>query len=139
MKKLFLICACLMLVGCSNNKVETTASLDIQQNEVVKESETKAEKESKKEISLQDAIDAFQKQGYDVPKNEKPYYQMIGASDGIIFYIDDNVVKIYEYESKESLNTAKQEYSQIVSSFVEKDNLLLETHSQTALDIFNNL
>lgn len=88
--------------------------------------------------TMEEFVQKFKDNGYEVNLDEKPLYMMIGASDGVIFYIDNKVVKIYKYSSEESYNEAKNTYSMLENW--EKNGLfIIETNSEKAKEIFKEI
>lgn len=88
---------------------------------------------------LGDIIQVYADNDIEVDENDKPYFQMIGAKDGVIFYIDTSVVKIYEYESEKSLSEAQETYKDVVKDWPVNGKFLLETSSEKAIEIFNGI
>lgn len=91
------------------------------------------------EVKLADVISAFEKEGVEVDVDEKPFYEMIGAADGVIFYMGENqVVKIYEYDSNASYKKGLEALPQM-KDWPKVGNLVLETSNEDARSIFNSL
>jgi len=91
-----------------------------------------------KDLSLQDFIQAFQDQGVEVDLNEKPFFQMIGAKDGIIFYMENSPVKVYEFDSVKNLKKVQSE-DDMIKDWPTNGRFLLETRKQEAIQIFENV
>ncbi|MNW45933.1 hypothetical protein D3C74_232090 [compost metagenome] len=89
-------------------------------------------------LTMDKFIEAYTSQGIEVDKNEKPLFEMIGAIDGVIFYYDNSVVKIYQFESEKKLNQAKKD-NEMLKDWVSNGNYLLETKKQEAVDIFKSV
>ena len=87
------------------------------------------------ERTLDNFKTAFTEQGLTLEGEDVPFYQLIGASDGTMFYIDKNAVKIYEYESAKKLEDAKGEFT-VIAEFISNGKFLLETSSPEAITIF---
>lgn len=98
-------------------------------------SKTNSEKNN---AALDDFIKAFTNEGVQVDKSKKPMFQMIGAKDGVIFYMDENPVKIYEYESTKTLQDVKSQNS-IVQGMVTIEKYALETNNEKAKAIFEKV
>jgi thioredoxin-related protein len=93
--------------------------------------------EEKDDRSIKDLNDVFLKNDIRIDFNEKPYYDMIGAKDGVIFYMDNSKVAIYQYESKKDLENAKKEYDYI-KEWESNGKFLIETSNPEALKIFSD-
>lgn len=88
--------------------------------------------------TLDEIIQAYVDNGIEVDKDKKPYYQMILAEDGVIFYMDQWPVKIYEYESVKALNEAKKK-NDAMEDMMFKSNIVLETKVEKAIEIFESI
>lgn len=86
----------------------------------------------KNNMTLAGYVDVYKGLGYEVDINEKPYYSMIEAIDGVIFYIDDQKVAIYEYKSESALNSANFDFD------AKNGRFGIETSNDTAEKIFLN-
>lgn len=84
-------------------------------------------------VTLDTYISAFEEQGIVVDKNEKPLFGMIGAKDGVIFYIDNEKVAIYEYEKESNLNDSGFNFDSVNGRFG------LESRNAKAKEIFNSI
>ena len=111
-KLLILLCAALFLIACSDSE------------------------DSK--VSMDSIIQAFEKEGITIDPAEKPYFQIINAKDGVIFYNQGNVVKIYEFESAKDIKAAK-EANAFMKDWPENDLFVLETSDEKSIEIFKNL
>lgn len=76
------------------------------------------------------------KEGID--KSEKPQFEMIAAKDGVIFYLGNSPVKIYEYESEKDLKKAREDFP-LIKDWPSNGKFLLESKNDKAQDIFNNV
>lgn len=87
---------------------------------------------------MESFVKAFADEGITVDVSEKPLFTLIGAKDGVIFYINQQKVAIYEYESKKQLNEV---ISQLplpdIATWQTNGNFLLETQNELAAKIFN--
>lgn len=110
---IFLLLLSLVLVGCSSN-------------------------EGNSNISMDSIISAFESESVEVDPEEKPLFDMIGASDGIIFYNDDNVVKAYEFDSKDAMDNV-EEHLPAAKDWDKNGLFLLETNHEESKEIFNNI
>ena len=90
-------------------------------------------------MKISDVIDKFQSEGVNVElESTKPYFSMIGAKDGEMFYLNDEPVKLYIFESQQAYEKALNEFS-ILENMPKKDLVIIDTNSSQALDIFNSL
>jgi len=89
-------------------------------------------------ISMQDAISKFKDAGITVNLEEKPYFSMVGAKDGEMFYLDKSPVKLYEFKDKKSYTKALKDFS-ILESMPKKGLIVIDTNSDKALEIFNSI
>lgn len=89
-------------------------------------------------ISIQDAISKFKEAGINVNLEEKPYFSMIGAKDGEMFYLDNSPVKLYEFKDKKSYKQALKNFSTL-ENMPQKGLVVIDTNSSKALEIFNSL
>ena len=94
--------------------------------------------EVKDERTLSDIVKAYTDEGIEVDLNEKPFYDMIGAKDGVIFKVDNSSVKIYEYASISDLNKAVKE-NEMMKDWPTKGKFVLESSKDKAIEIFNTL
>lgn len=63
------------------------------------------------EFELQTFNDEFQLVPVsDIADMEKPFYPMIGAIDGVIFYIGNSPVTIYEFEDADAIEQAFEDF-----------------------------
>lgn len=74
----------------------------------------------------------------DIDKEEKPFFDMIGAVDGVIFYIENQKVAIYEYESAKKLEEVTKDNA-LIKDWNSNGKFLLETDNQKAIEIFNSV
>lgn len=89
-------------------------------------------------ISMQDVISEFKAAGINVNLEEKPYFSMIGAKDGEMFYLDNSPVKLYEFKDKKSYKEALKNFSTL-KNMPQKGLVVIDTNSSKALEIFNSL
>lgn len=109
---IYFVSLCLLLVGC-------------------------AETEGSSNVTMDSYVKAFENESIEVDQNEKPAFSMIGAKDGIIFYNDLNVVKIYEFRSQKEIKTA-EEAIPAIEEWERNGLFLLETNDEQAKTIFKN-
>ena len=80
----------------------------------------------------------FQDSGETIKLEERnPYYEMVGEKDEIMFYLGNLAVKIYQYESVEVLEAAKQQYASL-ADMTQNGIFILNTNNETAKEIFNS-
>lgn len=83
--------------------------------------------------SLANFGDAYADAGHVVDLEEKPLYSFVGATDGFIFYLDREPVKVYEFDSVKDLEKSDFTFAATNGRFA------LETNSATAIEIFNGV
>lgn len=88
--------------------------------------------------TMEEFVKAYQDNGCNIDLNEKPFFTMIGASDGIIFYLDNSPVKIYKYNSESSYNEAKKNNG-LLENWERNGLFVLETNSEKAKEIFKTI
>lgn len=88
--------------------------------------------------TMAEFIKPFQEKGYEIDLNEKPLYSLIGANDGVMFYIDGSPIKIYKYDSEKIYKEAKNDFS-ILDSMPKNGLFVLDTKNHIAEEIFNNI
>lgn len=93
----------------------------------------------KDERTMGDIITAFTDNGVNVDSEEKPLFELIGAKDGVIFKIDDEIVKIYEFETEKALREAKEENTEMMGNWPSNGKFLLESYSEKGTEIFNGI
>lgn len=70
---------------------------------------------------------------------EKPYFEMIGAKDGWMGYIDGSPVKLYEYESKSQYDKAIETYGDLIQNWPKAGNFVLECQNEAVVTAFEDL
>ena len=88
----------------------------------------------KSDIAMSDFETAFKDQGINIKEGDKPFFQMISATDGVMFESEDKIV-IYEYKSVDDLNKAKDDY-EIIKDWNTNGRFLIETSNEKAVEIF---
>ena len=91
-----------------------------------------------KNLTLNDFIEQFENEGVEIDTNEKPMFSLISAVDGVIFYVDDQPVKIYEYESSDDIKKGEEALPQ-VADWERNGKFVLETSSEKAKEIFKSV
>jgi hypothetical protein len=110
----YVLLFCLLLAGCSSSAG------------------------GKSVISMDSIIKAFEKKGAKIDSNEKPMFSVIGAKDGVIFYVDDQPVKVYEFDSEKALKTA-EESMPAMKDWERNGLFVLETSHNESKKIFKNV
>ncbi|MFD0675156.1 hypothetical protein [Cohnella sp. GCM10027633] len=86
--------------------------------------------------SLSDLIQVFTDAGIEVDPNEQQMFQMVGAINGVMFYMAGNkVVKIYEYEDTDAMKEAASQFD-VMKDWPSNGRFLLETLSEQAKELF---
>ena len=149
MKKVFFLSCMVILLAACGDTTDDSISTDITESGTegkisdsnISKSETK-EKIEKKSLEAHRSLESFQlafgAEGITTDASEKPYFEMIDAKDGIIFYNGNNVVKIYEFTSTEALKAAKEK-NEFMKDWPENERFVLESSDGKAIDIFNNV
>lgn len=87
--------------------------------------------------TLDDFVKAFEDEGYEF-EIDKPIYSLINAEDGVIFYIGNSAVKIYQYKSEKDLENVKKE-NDLLSEWLQNGRFLLETNLEEAKETFKSV
>lgn len=126
------------LSGCGNKPVNTEKDADTnkeQQNPVV------AEQEKEGPVSRLDGLkQSFKDEGFNVGENEIIAFEIINASNGMKFTLDDELIEIYEYDMANLSDEAKVTVEQAQEGYIDlsgiklpvkfKDGLLLARHDE---------
>lgn len=91
-----------------------------------------------KDLTMADYTQAYTAAGVTVDPDTKQEFETVYAKDGVIFYMDEKPVKIYEFDSKNELDQAKKEFK-FVADWTVKGLFALETNYDKAKEIFNNV
>jgi hypothetical protein len=73
-----------------------------------------------------------------VVKEDKPYFQMIGAYDGVMIEFDKDPVKIYQFASEKAYKEALEQYG-ILKDMPKNGLLVLDGSNETAIKLFNEM
>lgn len=93
---------------------------------------------AKDERDLSVFIEAFEDAG--ATDRDEPFYQMIDAIDGVIFYgFNDETFSIYEYGSIKDLEKAKKEHDELIEDWPTNGKFLLEAEAEGTIEIFENV
>jgi len=85
--------------------------------------------------TMKDIVDSIEQAGYTIVDVTVPLYQMIGASNGSMFYIDGSKVAIYQYKDAEDLKAVKNEYV-FMEKWPANGKYLLETNVTEINELF---
>lgn len=93
----------------------------------------------KSSLTISDVISKIKDEGYNVTLEEtKPYFTMIGAIDGEMFYLDNEPVKLYIFESEKSYKEALNNYP-LLQNMPKKDLIVLDTNISKIIELFKSL
>jgi len=155
MKKLIPILLMVLLVvsGCGKEGGPTNnsqpAANQVEQDQEKEVEQTNSEAKSR----LEGLKQSFEDAGFKVGENEILAFEMMHASNGLKFKLDDELIEIYEYdldnltdEAKNIVNQAKEgsvEFSGFNVPVVYKGGLILVRHDEHSQgekikEIFNN-
>lgn len=130
-----------LLVACSDkedsaeqNSELTKEDLSAQNSELIKENPPI----EKSKLTMQSFIDAFENEGIEVNIDDKPMYSIIYADDGVIFYIDNDPVKIYEYATEKDIEKGIEALPDM-KNWEKNGRFVLETTNEKAKEIFKNV
>ena len=70
---------------------------------------------------------------------EKPYFEMIGACDGWIGYIEGSPIKVYEFENQDQYDKALETYGGLIEEWPKAGNFVLECQNESVVTAFENL
>lgn len=86
-------------------------------------------------FTLNTAVRAFYDAGADINEDQRPLYELVNARDGAIFYFENDLVRIYEFENEEAYEKGVKELT-ILGTFPKRELLVIETKSEAAIEIF---
>ena len=86
------------------------------------------------ERTLETFISAYKEAGIVLKDEDVPFFQLIGAKNGIIFYIYGQKAAIYEFETENVLKSKA-----LISNWPSNGKFALETSHEEAIEIFNNV
>lgn len=101
------------LIGCGTNNVKDTRTLE-------------------------DFKSAFEEKGYELVDEGEPLYQLIGAINGTIFYVDGQVFKIYQFENTSTYDKAIKD-SPLLEDMSINGLFAAESSSQELLTFFESI
>lgn len=118
-KKVFvwvgMISLCLSLAACSGNK-----AADITLDDIT--------------AAIQTVDSSF---AWD---EEKPYFEMIGASDGWMGYINEtSPVKVYEFENEKAYKDVSETFGELMEGLPKNGNFVLECNDESVKEAFENI
>ncbi|MCR8656861.1 hypothetical protein [Paenibacillus endoradicis] len=140
MKKLFLslivFSTMFVMSACSNNEVRVNKSSSNETliNEIPINEPSTADVDERK---LQFIIDSYVETGTNVDAEEKPMFRLINAMDGVVFYMDNSPVKIYEFNSEADLKKALAEFK--FTEWPTNGKFAIETKDEEAIRIFKQI
>ena len=88
-------------------------------------------------FTLKSAIRAFENEGAIIDLNQRPMYELVNAKDGVIFYHNNELIKLYEFESEAAYEKGVEDLS-ILGTFPKRELVVIETDSSKCIEIFNN-
>lgn len=89
---------------------------------------------SKDDRTLETFKKAYTEAGVVLENEDVSLFEMIGAKDGILFYIDGQKVAIYEFKTEEALKD-----SALIANWPTNGRFSLETSNEEAITIFNGV
>ena len=89
---------------------------------------------SEDERTLETFRNAFTEAGIVLEDEDVPFYAMIGAKDGFLFYIDGQKVAVYEFATERNLQD-----SVLISDWPANGRFALETSNAKVIGIFNEV
>jgi len=98
-----------------------------------------AKTSSGKTLNLADVIKVYTNAGVTIDASKKPAFSVIGAKDGVLFYMDNAPVKIYEYGSPTELDKAEKDFSKLMKDWPVNGLFVLESSQDKGKDIFKGL
>lgn len=142
--------ALLGLVGCSSKQpVDTNAQQPTQQTgskEVEKSSEVKKNK-------LDSLKESFEKAGFKVGENQIIAFELINATNGYKFTLNDELIEIYQYDKDKLTEAGKKTVEEAKNGSISmdgftipvkyNDGILITRHNEhkdkdKILEVFNN-
>ncbi len=91
-----------------------------------------------KDLTMADFTQAYTAAGVTVDPEKKIEFATVYAKDGMLLYMDEKPVKIYEFASKQDFDKAKKEFK-FVADWQVKGLFALETANDKAKEIFKNV
>ena len=76
--------------------------------------------------------------GYVIEDEDTPLYELIDATNGVLFYANGEIVVIYEFADAAELKKAKKDHAEI-NSFETNGKFALETSVTEVIEIFNSV
>jgi len=132
----------LIIITTSLSACASKESSKIEDNSITNESSMRKESNKTKErsssMTMDDVLNTFRDNGITVELKDKLLYQMVGASDGVMFEIEGSVVKIYEFKSEEDYQEQKEKYD-LIKDMPVKGRFVLDTNNSKAIEIFNKI
>lgn len=99
-----------------------------------------SEKDNSKNITIDDVTAAIQSVDSSFAFDEnKPFFEMIGAKDGWIGYVNDTtVVKVYQFDDS-SYKKAVDSYGEMLSEMPKVGDFVLECKNEDVKNAFENI
>jgi len=92
---------------------------------------------AKDERTLQTFVDAFTDAGLEFETDDLPYAKIIGAADGVIFYLENTPVKLFEFSSSKEMEKVIKEND--LSDFQTNGRFAIDTNKEDAIKIFTEV
>ena len=135
---LALIIALSTLSACSSSGAPVTKESPASQAKQTEKPSAKEPSSNKNDSrDIEYFKNAFEKT-YTLKDIDKPAYAAINASDGIIFYIDNDVVKIYQYKDEEKYKKALEDFA-FVKTLPKNGMFVAESSSNKLLEFFKEI
>ncbi len=99
---------------------------------------TEKKNETKVAVQVERDVEYFKNafsEKYNLTDIDKPLYEMIYADDGIMFYIEENVVKIYQYSDSKNYERAVREFS-FVGEMPQNGKFVMESSTDEYNEFF---
>jgi len=85
-------------------------------------------------------LQAFEDGGFDTSNRQTPFFQMIGANDGIQFIIDNEFHSIYSFSSESALIEAFENHPFMATQgWVTNGRFVIETNVNEVREFFLNI
>ena len=140
MKKLISLISIILIVGCvsgctSGKSTPNESASGLAENS---SSAPTSSTDPTVQLTLSNVIAVYESTGLTIDKEEKPLYALVNAKDGVIFYIDDLPVKLYEFESEAAYDKGIGLFP-ILADMPKKELIVLDTGNEKAIQIFNGI
>ena len=98
--------------------------------------------EKEPNVTLEDVTKAIQTvdSSFAFDTEEKPYFEMIGAEDGWIGYLNGTTpIKVYQYENENAYKEAVEAFGELMGDFPKSGNFVLECNDSAVTEAFENI